>query len=345
MTEPTATIGGLLKSGRYHYQPYDIGRGVTPLDLELFRQFETGATPYPLPLQQHAWIGLLGWNPDNHDEHFIWFLKFPLDELGILNQAARDDFLAQLIEAFEAAHGSDKPVNTSMDESPYGIRPREETMALFHARALQQLGLPPSRHFNHAHSYFSGSKGFEQWAFIGLQGIADLAARLDEGDNSSLIANAIPQLPAEPFIALCSALESSHPDASIATAVATRLREQMQSRECNTALLAAGVRGLATATDSELRSALLEELLDSDYRGDIELLAAITGRCWSDLKEPELARKFLEALAVNSAGEDGFNAIVADLLFIPGMRDPILQVIRNPERSEALSAAIGKLFG
>jgi hypothetical protein len=35
---------------------------------------------------------------------------------------------------------------------------------------------------------------------------------------------------------------------------------------------------------------------------------------------------------------------MADLLFIPGMRPTLLTQLRNPERSEALSEAVGIMF-
>ncbi|OOZ41026.1 hypothetical protein BOW53_05760 [Solemya pervernicosa gill symbiont] len=344
MAEAAVTIGGLLESGRYDYQAFDIGRGVHAIERIQFEQFEACIAPYLYPLKQHAWLAILGWNPDNREEHFVWFLKFPLDEQSKLNQAARDDFLSQLVEAFGTAHASDE-VGSALSESPYGIKPREETMALFHAKALKQLDQPPSRFFEHAHSYFSGEAGFDQWAFVGLQGIADLASRLDEGDNSTLLAKALPHLPNQPFSAVVIAIESEAPGESIAAAIEARADAELAGDEIDIALLVASVRGLSTSPDSDRRRALLRRLLNSSQGTDIELLAAIAGRCWNDLKEPTLAVSYLDALAENSAGEAGFNAIMSDLLYIPGLREPLLQRLRDPERSEKLAAAFGKLFG
>jgi hypothetical protein len=53
---------------------------------------------------------------------------------------------------------------------------------------------------------------------------------------------------------------------------------------------------------------------------------------------------FLERLAENSAGQEAFNLCMADLLYIPGMREPVLASVRDPKRSEKLSIAIGALF-
>ena len=41
---------------------------------------------------------LVFWSPTLPDKHYIWFLKFPLDEQGLLVQAARDEFLSMLLE-------------------------------------------------------------------------------------------------------------------------------------------------------------------------------------------------------------------------------------------------------
>jgi hypothetical protein len=75
-----------------------------------------------------------------------------------------------------------------------------------------------------------------------------------------------------------------------------------------------------------------------------EILASISGRCWESLKQPELIHLFLENLAHCSEGQEYFNLVIVDLINVPGMQEPLHRAIRQTERSDALSRAIGSLF-
>ncbi|HAQ50351.1 MAG TPA: DUF3549 domain-containing protein, partial [Gammaproteobacteria bacterium] len=48
--------------------------------------------------------------------------------------------------------------------------------------------------------------------------------------------------------------------------------------------------------------------------------------------------------AENDAGQAGFSQIVADLVFMPSLRTPIMSVLRSTERSEALTQCVGQMF-
>jgi len=97
-------------------------------------------------------------------------------------------------------------------------------------------------------------------------------------------------------------------------------------------------------------------ILNSSVGTDIEVLATIAGRCWLLIIHSELLPFFLEALAnttfINEEQNNtleqkkiqrqgAFNAILSDLMFIPGIRTHILQEFRSAERSEQLTQAIG----
>ena len=72
------------------------------------------------------------------------------------------------------------------------------------------------------------------------------------------------------------------------------------------------------------------------------LLLAIAGRLWPDLKHPELLGLFLEQLALQPT--QFFNQVFAELVTLPALRNDMLAKLRDPERSEALGLAIGRLF-
>jgi len=345
-----STIGEFLEQTGTHFRVFDMGRRVEKIPRKEFARFEAGEAPYPYPLQQHAWLGLLGWNPGEPEERFIWFIKLGLDETGRLSLAARDDFLRRVVAAAEEKarareQGEEESgaAGDAMEDNPHGFKPKEERMAAFHAKALKSLGLPPSRFFEHAREYFTGKPGWDQWAFVGLQGIADFAARLDEDDHEALLAKAIAHLPESPLQAVCHALENSRFSLALAEALAERLRAELKG-EGRADIVASLIRGVSNTRASGLRQQLLGEVLRSPLGSNVEVLAAIAGRSWADLREPEVGQRFVEALARSEGGQEAFNHVMADLMFIPGMREPLLTYLRNPERSPELARAMGALF-
>jgi hypothetical protein len=340
-------LSDFFRHSQTHYRIYDMGRGIRKLSPENFEQFEAGKQPYPYPLQQQAWLGILGWSKDDKAEQFIWFLKFPLDETGSLIQATRDDFMARLLQTLghniQAAREGGE-LQDGMNESPYGFNPKESAMAAFHAKATAALGQPPSRFYDHARDYFDGAPGYDQWAFVGLQGIADVAARLNEDGNEARLLKALPQLPPPALAALCGFLENEAIGTALAEALLKRLQQELRNEEADINVIAALLRAFACSQGRGLREAAVREALQSPFDRDINVLAAIAARNWEVLGDEALARVYVEALAANNLGQEAFTQIMADLLYIPGMRPTLLAQLRNPERSAALSEAVGAMF-
>ena len=104
------------------------------------------------------------------------------------------------------------------------------------------------------------------------------------------------------------------------------------------------LRGLSFSRAQGLRRAILLQLLESPLAHNIDLLAAVAARCWNDLQDTQICQPYVEALAGNTLGQDGFNQILADLMFIPGMRPTLLTQLRNPSRTKQLTAATEQLF-
>lgn len=338
------TLGELLEQSGHDFRVFDLGRRIQPLTPQLFRQFETGNAPYPYPLQRHAWLAVLGWQRDNSAEQFVWFVRFPLDETGHLQASARDAFLAGIVEELVSKKSGEEGSGFAAN-SPFGFKPKTDTMAVFHAQAARLLKQAPSKYYDHARDYLSGNLGWDQWAFVGLQGLADIAARLNDSDNGQRVAAAIPHLPAPAIIALCGCLEHGAINAAITDALAKRLTVELSGEAADPTLLAALLKGLAGSGDPTVTAEACRRLLALPIAHHIAILAAVAARLWPQLQEVSLARAFLNALAENSAGQDAFNQILADLLFIPGMRAPLLAELRSPERSKALEQAVGAMFG
>ena len=337
------SIGEFLRQAGFSFTVYDIGRRMVRLTPQQFNQFENGALAYPTPLQQHAWLGLLGWQEGDKTHHFIWFLKLPLDEVGKINPMARDEILRFLINQVGQRIVTSEDNPNSATALPYGFTPGKESMAIFHAKAAQQLEQPPSRFYQHARDYLAGKQGFEQWAFVGIQGLADVVARLREEDNEERLKQAIPELPAQPLGQLCRFLEHERISTGLATILINRVSNHTSSETSRDELVSI-IRALAGCGNSEIRQKFLRQVLSGPFAIDIEILAAISGRCWEDLQDNEICRLYLECLANNNQQQAGFTSLLIDLLAIPGMRETVMQGLRNPNRSEALAQAMGQLF-
>ena len=146
-----------------------------------------------------------------------------LDERGLLIPAERDYLLDRLLESAQARQRGDDP-QAFLRDNPHAFTPRDDRMALFHARLSADLGRPPSRFYGHALAYFHGSRGWDQWEFVGYQGIADVACRHDAEPLDA----AIERLPAQPLIALCHCLESQQIGDSLEVALRARLTRTLQ---------------------------------------------------------------------------------------------------------------------
>lgn len=345
--EQISTITEFLETSGARLHFFDLGRRVVNISRDRFLQFEKTDLPYPFPLQQQAWFALLFRDKSSRQEPLIWFLRLPLDEQGKLLQAARDDFMHRLIERIGEKMQADsegQQLETALQDNPYSFKPKEERMAVFHARVSRLLNAPPSRFYAHAQHYFTGQPGWEQWSFVGYQGIADLAARLDQENNEAIVSSAITAMPAQPLIAICHCLENETVSRPITRALLDRVDQELQQANDNPGLLAAAIRGSARSSAAGLQRALISQILNSPAGNHIEILTAISGRAWEQLLDNGIRRLFLERLAENSAGQEAFNLCMADLLYLPGMRQPILAAVRDPDRSARLSSAIGSLF-
>jgi len=340
------TLTEFLENTGCRLRLYDMGRRVVKIPRDNFLKFEHGEIPYPFPMQQKAWFGILFQEQDS--EPFIWFLSLPLDELGHLIPTAKDDLLRRLLERIgeniQAAREGEKLQN-ALEDNPYSFKPRDDRMAVFHAKASRDLKQSASKHYIHAYEYFSGALGWDQWPFVGYQGIADIAARLKEKDNAASLAQAIQELPARPLEALCHCLENEKITLEISQALFERVKITLREEEPEPIIISSSIRAMALSCSARLHKNLLQKVLEHSCACNPDILGAISARSWESLKEPQTSLLFLERLAENKEGGAFFNQCLGDLLFIPGMRAPLLTSIRNPIRSEILSKAIGELFG
>ena len=340
------SISHFLQSGEFDYRIYDMGRKVWEISADFFSQIENQEEKYPYPFQQKAWLALLFWPIDKQQEAVIWFLQFPVDELGFLKQASRDAFLIDLLEQtgknIQAKQVGDK-VEDSLGESPFAFKPREDRLAMFHAIATTILGQEPSQHYQFAHDYLinedTGNPGFEQWQFLGLQGLADVVARLNADGNEVLLARAVTTMPDVPLSSYAQALENVEFGESLFKALLERIEIEKEREQPNVALVSALIRAISSYPTGEAKTSALLIIMESKIASQIEIIAAVSGRSWNDLKNESLLKVFVERLSQQE--QMAFSAIIADLIMVPGMRELILGAMRNEDRSPELTKKFG----
>ncbi|PID46747.1 MAG: hypothetical protein CSB47_02530 [Proteobacteria bacterium] len=346
MQQSLETISDFLTMSGFQYRIFDMGRKIQRISNQTFASIEGQQTPYPFPFQQKAWLAFLLWDESQQHEPVIWFLSFPIDEMGLLKLESRDAFIRDLLENVGEnmqAHLAGGVGQDSLKESPFSFKPREDRLAMFHALATVALKRPASQHYQHTRDFLSGKLGFDQWQFLGVQGIADVVSRLQQDNNAECLAKALPHLPDAPLDAFMQYLEHVTYSGQLSAAVSARLQREMCSESPQAALLASLIRALSGSEVSAGRMAVLAEILDSHHAENVEVLAAISGRCWNDLLDESLMYKFLEAAALQE--QNVFNTLLVDLLTLPEMRTKVLMGLRRPERSAELSRRIGGFMG
>ncbi|MEX1199234.1 MAG: DUF3549 family protein [Methylophaga sp.] len=343
-----SNLSEFLRQSGAKYRVFDLGRRVKKIPADVFEQIENAQLPYPAPFQRTALFGIIFWHPKAETQHYIWFLQMPLDEQGLLLQSARDEFLVMVLERvgesmLAAADG--QKIQGALKDSPYTFKPREDKMAAFNAQATYQLKLPPSLYYQNAYQYFTGQQNKDNWQQLAMQGVADFAIRMNDADTALAVAKYLPELPPVPLQTLSQFLENAEPPTPLVETFANQLSETLKAPATDQDKVVAYLRAVSNAPAQGLLNQMVEQTLRHDCSQDIEVLAVIAGRCWQALKQPDLASLFCEQLAQNNAGQAAFSHLLADLLFIPDMREPMMQALRSPERSEALSVAVGEMFG
>ena len=342
------TLSEFLHHSGAKHRVFDMGRRVAALCSDQFLNFESAQQAYPYPLQKSAFFGVIFWSSKLPDKHYVWFLKFPLDEQGLLVQAARDEFLSMLLErvgeSMLAATGGED-IEDVLNDSPYTFTPLEEKLAAFNSKANKSLGRQASSYYHNALNYFIGEKDLNDWQSLAIQGVADLAERLNEGEDTQRLIEVLPKLPEKPFMVLCSFLEHVEPTVGIAEALAQQIEYELEQKEPNIEKICACLRAASNCPARALLEQMVIKTLKNDCSKKIEILAVISGRLWQLLENSQICTLFVERLAENDADYSGFSQVLADAMFMPGLREHIMKALQCPKRSDTLSKRVGEMFG
>ncbi|WP_166372151.1 DUF3549 family protein [Psychromonas sp. SA13A] len=361
------TLTDFLEQAQCQYRAYDLGRIVQKINNSEFQKIAKNEMAYPFPIQQHAFIALTFWQVADQKEHFIWFLKMPLDEQGLIKITAQTSFIRMVVEAMGedlTADVSDK-LQERLASNPFVFKPSAEKLAIFNANINSAFIRPASSFYAPIQHYFSGQGDWQDWQNLGLQGFADLAARLDHDNNQQKIIDALDYLPEQPLQTLSLCLENQTQISNdLAISIAQQANKRLQQGQETSAilLLRALASSTASATENNLESdiesssasslenkneqATIKQLLNDQFSSQLihqaDWYITIAGRCWKQLEDETLLNRYFESLANHHKAL--FPQLFADLVAIPSLRDKVLKQLRLTARSPALSEAIGLLF-
>ena len=331
------TISELLKLSGTQYRVFDIGRKITKLSKTHFEKIEHNQMPYPFPAQGHAWLALTFWQKQSA-EPFLWFVKLPLDERGLLNQGARNHFIAIIVEAL----GSDLSVDPTekqeelLKSNPYHFTPAGYKLSSLNSIIKAELKQAASIHYESVQQFISGQQDWSQWHNLGLQGIYDFAARLSAPNNTESLVKHLGKLPEQVLFPLCIALENKELPHELSIKI---IDAASQETDENKAL------HLARALSGSISQAKVKQYFSGQVKASLseEWLITLAGRCWELFEDQAILTDYLEQLAATNDMEL-FTAIFKDLVAIPLVRTHIFMSMRSPSRSDKLAKAIGTLF-
>lgn len=321
---------------------YHMGRRVEPCTLETLASLEQEASAWPFPWQGQARLGIVFRLGDLVDP-LIWFLALPLDEQGQLVPAPRDAFLQRLlvtlgqnVERVGRELDDQGKIDNLMQDNPLAFTPSLPFQAMLHARATWDIGLPASSHLEPVEAYLSGQQQVD-WQFLGLQGLADFAVRLEE-ESSQALAETLPRLPDEVLVSLCYCLEHVTIPDNLAAALRDRGEQAAEAGQLEA--LCACVRAVGGA-DQAIAGVWYDALLEDPAACRPDLLAAMAARGWSHLEDGERLPRFLTRLAQQP--EADFAAAARDLALVPRLRLPVLMVLREARRDTPIGLRLAAL--
>lgn len=334
-----STISEFLLQAGTEYRVFDMARTIRKVSTQAFMDTENNLTIPQYPRAQHAWYSILFWNKNLSNQHYIWFLKLPLDEQGLIMPAGRNHFLQIIVEALgqQLEHAEQK--NGQLPDNPYRFIPNQQQLADFNSISRHHLNLSHSDHYHIALNYFNNPKDVD-WQQVPLQGIADIAANMTNSDISKLLCRNFLNLADEVKFALLTSLENQKVEIKLVEQIALWLAENSASP----VHWQHGLRALCQSPCKGLVIQLIEKVLHSPLADNADLLTVISGRLWSSLSNESILKQYLQAVLKVDPRHHLFGAIYRDLVQIPEMRNHLLDMLRWADKSPELTTAVGKLF-
>ncbi|MCF2948356.1 DUF3549 family protein [Paraglaciecola aquimarina] len=332
------TISEFLLHAGTDYRIFDMARGIRVINSQDFLDIENGTVPAPYPRQQHIWMGVLFFNKQASKEQYIWFVKLPIDEQGLVIAAGRRQFLQIVIEALGQELDKNNNPNNQLPENPFTFVPNQQQLADFNSACRFELDVPYSEHLAKVINYLKSPVKLA-WQDVPVQGIADFCRTSNEPENTDLFVKQFNYIAPELQNALAISLENNQPNSTISSF----LIDWYNGGETDIQRLTLVLRAISQATDTESVQGLILQILNSEIGQDAHILMLIAARHWQYLKNDKVLELYIELLA--NSEPNTFIGLFSDLVQIPSIRPSMLSILRWPEKSTSLTQAIGQLFG
>ena len=332
------TISEFLLQAGTDYRVFDMARGIRPLESQIFLDIENATLPAPYPRQQHAWFAILFFNKNLSHERYIWFVKLPLDEQGLVMGAARQQFLQIVVEALGKTLDKQNNPNNQLPENPFTFVPNQQQLADFNSIGRIELELPLSEHLDLVEQYLTSPER-QDWRAVSLQGIADFTASLHQDKCKNLLLKQFLALAPDMQYALCASLENHQINEEISALLINWYHQDIKDEK----RLHSVLRGLCQSQDTKAVKSLLSSVLNGANGQTSVALMLIAARHWQYMQDSDILTSYVELLATCEDGS--FSGLYPDLVQIPEIRETMLDVLRWPEKSLPLTRAIGQLFG
>lgn len=331
----------LLHAGT-DYRIFDLGRGVYPVDSQTFLDIENGKVCPPRPRQQHAWYAVVFWNTNAQTQRYIWFVKFPLDEQGLLIQASRNHFLQIIVDALGNQITGDGD-QEKLPDNPYTFTPTQQHMAQFSAITRHTLSDPKHPGVEHVFHYLKTPSVID-WQQLPVQAIADAVLEIDDATADTIIQQL--EHYSAPFIdTLLSSLESVTIPQKLTQYFCEKAIEC--SKTADKARLYGYLRAISQPAFSAEVNKCINEILDNTEQPDMDLLSVIAARHDAQL-DLLTAQRFLEVAAItDKAGNYNhqlFIGLFTDLVQIPSLRRTLLTLAKAHQQSPTMKAPLAALF-
>jgi hypothetical protein len=331
------TISEFLLQAGTDYRVFDLARGIKKLSSQQFLNIENALIPAPHPRQQHAWFGLIFSNKQLGTEHYIWFVKFPLDEQGLLISATRNHFLEIIVDALAQQPENKPPRNGQLPDNPYSFVPIQQQLADFNSISRNELQLGQSIHYPAALAYIKQTEPLD-WRQVPLQGIADIGALARQKETVNLLVDKFSLLAEDVQTSLCASLENQVIERRLTQCIHAWLMDDFNDVK----RLQSSLRAFSQSTAKNLVRELILKTLNSEHGLDQNILILLAARHWQQLNDEAVLTLFINKLA--EFGSELFIHLYADLVQIPTLRQNMLSILRWPQKSVPLTTAIGELF-
>lgn len=334
-----SSISEFLLHAGTNYRVFDMGRTIREISSQQFLEQENAQAKPSFTRAQHAWYGIIFWDKTRSEQQYIWFVKLPIDETGLVVSACRNHFLQIIVDALGSELQDADKKNGQLPENPYSFLPNQNQLADFNSKSRKAISLGFSQYYDAAKAYIASPMVID-WQTIALQGLADIVADLDNNDIQNNISEHFHVFPVQVQYQLLISMEN-HP---VPDSCTNCIMAWMHEHQDDAIKWQHGLRAFAQTTGKKAVSEAIELVLNSTLSDNSNLLVIISGRLWHYLDSEAIRISFFEKVAAADPSFALFRGIFQDLVQLPDIRDDVLAMLRYPNKSKQLSAAVGHLF-